>query len=102
MKQPVEIEIMGHRITVASEDGEVHVREAAQLVDLQMRQLASAQPPTSTVQLALLAALNLASECWKLREQREASENMIDRLSRRMLERLSRLTVGVVRKEINH
>ena len=90
MKQPVEIEIMGHRITVASEDGEAHVRETAQLVDLQMRELARVQPPTSTLQLALLAALNLASECWKLRQQRETLENTINRLSQRMLDRLSR------------
>ena len=90
MKQPVEIEILGHRITVASEDGESHVRQTAHMVDSQMRELASAQPPTSTLQLAFLAALNLASECWKLRQQKEDLENTIDRLSQRMLERLSR------------
>jgi cell division protein ZapA (FtsZ GTPase activity inhibitor) len=90
MKQPVDVEIMGHRITVASDDGEAHVRQIAAIVDVQMRQLASGQSPGSTLQLALLTALNLASECWKLQVEQKQLEKTINRLSERMLERLRR------------
>ena len=88
MKLPVEVEIMGQRLTVASDDGESHVRQVAGLVDQEMRQLAIAQPPSSTLQLALLTALNLASEYWKLQQQHEQLKQNINRLSQRMLARL--------------
>ena len=88
MKRPVEVEIMGQRLTVASDDGEAHVQQVAALVDQHMRELASHQPPTSTLQLALLTALNIASEYWKLQSQQEEVSQTINRLSKRVLARL--------------
>jgi cell division protein ZapA len=83
MKEPVEVEILGQRLTVASDDGPVHVREVARLVDEQLRRLSDAHRSVSSVHLALLAALNMGSELSKLRGE-------IDRVNER-LRKLSEL-----------
>jgi cell division protein ZapA len=88
-KHPIEVEIMGQRFTVASEDGEEHVRKVAKYVNEHMRRLGANQRVANT-QLALLAALNIASEYWKLRESEEDLHQRVDRISQRVLTQLKR------------
>ena len=90
MKRPLDVEIMGQRLTVASDDGDEHVRQVAEYVDQQMRQLAGRLTAASTMQLALLTALNIASEYWKLQHEQEDMHRTINRLSQRVLARLER------------
>ena len=90
MKQPFDVEIMGQRLTVASDEDNEHVRRAADYVDQQMRQLADGRGGASIVQLALLTALNIASEYWKLHQDQEELQRTINRLSQRVLARLER------------
>lgn len=84
MKQPVEVVILGHRLTVTSDDGADHVREVVAYVDEQMRILAAGRAPATIVQLALLTALNMASELRKVSQEREELQRLIDRLSDRV------------------
>jgi cell division protein ZapA len=88
-RQPVEVEIMGQRFTVASDDGEDHVRKVARYVNEEMRRLSEGRRVAST-QLALLAALNIASEYWKLRESQEDLSQRVDQMSQRVLAQLKR------------
>jgi cell division protein ZapA len=90
MRPPLEVEIMGQRLTVASDDGEEHVRQVARYVDQQMRQLAEARPPVATLQLALVTALNIASEYRKLQHQQEELCQKVDRMAQRLVARLER------------
>lgn len=80
----VEVEIMGQRLTVASDEGEAHVRRVAVYVDGRMRQLADGRATTAMGDLALLTALNIASEYWKLQDQQEELHRTINRLSERV------------------
>lgn len=80
---------MGQRFTVASDDGEEHVRKVAKYVNEHMRRLGANQRVANT-QLALLAALNIASEYWKLRESEEDLQQRVDRISQRVLAQLKR------------
>jgi cell division protein ZapA len=89
MKRALDVEIMGQRLTVASDDGDDHVRRVAEYVDQQMRQLASGPRPASMMQLAMLTALNIASEYWKLQQEQEELHRTIHRLSQRVLARLA-------------
>jgi len=84
MKQPVDVVILGHRLTVTSDDGVDHVREVAAYVDERMRSLAGGRAPTTIVQLALLTAMNMASEFRKASAEREELQRVIDRLSVRV------------------
>ena len=90
MRQPVDVEIMGQRLTVTSDDGEEHVRQVAAFVDQQVRQLARGASTTVTMNLVLLTALNIASEYWKLQAEQEEVQQTINRLSRRVSSRLGR------------
>jgi cell division protein ZapA (FtsZ GTPase activity inhibitor) len=63
LRNPVEVEIMGQRLTVASDDSEDHVQKVAKYVNEQMHRLSAGQR-IPTTQAALLAALNIASEYW--------------------------------------
>jgi len=87
---------MGHRLTVTSDDGADHVREVADDVDREMRQLAEGRGPTTMVQLALITALNVASKYRKLSSEQEELHRVIDRLSKRVSQPTSgdKRTVG--------
>lgn len=89
LRPPVEVEIMGQRFTVASDDTEDHVRKVANYVSEHMRRLSQGQR-TATTQVALLAALNIASEYWKLQESQEDLHQRVDRISQRVLAQLKR------------
>ena len=86
----VEVEIMGQRLTVASDEAEVHVRRVAGYVDGQMRQLAAGRASAGMADLALQTALNIASEYWKLQDQQEEVYRFIDRLSERVRAQLGK------------
>jgi cell division protein ZapA len=89
LRHPVEVEIMGQRFTVASDDSEEHVRKVADYVSEHMQRLGRGQR-SATTQVALLAALNIASEYWKLRESQEDLDQRVDRISQRVLAQLKR------------
>ena len=84
MKRPVEIEILGQRLTVASDDGEAHAREIAESVDTKARELWKQYPRASLVQIALLTALNAASEYWRLDHDRKDTDQRIERLTQQL------------------
>ena len=88
MKRPVEVEVMGQRLTVTSDDSEAHVRQVASYVDGQIRRLAERRAMTTPVDLVLLTALNIASEYWKLQLEQEELYQTISRLSKRVLAQL--------------
>ncbi len=75
---------MGQSFTVASNEGEEHLRKVAALVDTKMRELSSGAHAVTTVNVAILAALNIASEYEKLKDQQQVVEHTIDRLSLRV------------------
>lgn len=78
---------MGQRFTVSSDDGEDHVRKVANYVNEHMRRLSEGHKVAAS-RVALLAALNIASEYWKLRESQEDLEQRVDRISQRVLSQL--------------
>ncbi|HVN84370.1 MAG TPA: cell division protein ZapA [Candidatus Binatia bacterium] len=84
MKQEVDVVILGQSLTVTSDDGADHVRDAARYVDDTMRSVAAGGRAVATLDIALLAALNIASEYQKLKSEYEQLTQTIDRLSRRL------------------
>jgi cell division protein ZapA (FtsZ GTPase activity inhibitor) len=84
MANPVEVVIMGQTFSVTSDDGEEHVRQVATLVDRTMRDIAGGGKVVSSYTAAVLAALNIASECQKLRQDVALVQAAIDRLTQRL------------------
>ena len=84
MAQPIEVVIMGQTYSVASDDGEEHVRWVANYVDGKMREIAAGGKVVSSYTAAVLTALNIASECQKLRQNAAEIDVVIDRLTARL------------------
>jgi len=81
----VTVEIYRKRYTFAcqGEDEAEQIRSAASLVDEKMRRVEEEQHPASALQTAILAALNLVDELFRLRSEFDAAEtNIADRTSR--------------------
>ena len=84
MKQAVDVVILGQPLTVTSDDSPEHVQAVARYVDGTMRAVAAAGRAVATLDVALLAALNIASEYQKLTMEHKQLTETIDRLSRRL------------------
>ena len=71
----VHVEIFGQTYTVKAGADPGYVEELAAYVDAQMREVGKTAGAVDSVRVAVLAALNLADECFRLRRQvREADE----------------------------
>lgn len=74
-KKRIEIMIDGRNFTVIGGDNEEYVRNLAYYVDKQIRDLSSKNERLSQTMAATLAALNIADELYKTREELSILEN---------------------------
>ena len=72
MSSSKKIQIYGKTYSLKSSSSEVDAEEVAGYLDSRMRELATARSKTSTLDLAILAALNIAQELLELKGQTEA------------------------------
>ncbi|MFT9848932.1 cell division protein ZapA [Aneurinibacillus sp. REN35] len=70
-KERVVVEIYGQYYTMKGDSSSSHMRMVAGYVDDKMRKIASANPRLDTNKLAVLAALNMADEYFRLRLEYE-------------------------------
>jgi cell division protein ZapA len=84
MRQTVEVEVFGQALAVASDDGEAHLRRVAAEVDQRMRAAAAATRSASSLAVAVVTALNIASEYQKLKTEHARLQEAIDRLAARL------------------
>jgi len=79
-----------YTLALAREQTPEHVQQVAQLVDESMRQVSQTHRSPSPLQAAILAALNLVDELFKLQTDYQAAETAIT-------QRTSRLTASLGR-----
>jgi cell division protein ZapA len=84
VKRPVDVEIMGQKFTLRSEEEEIYVRKLAGYVDGKMQEVIKTTQPLAKFNLAMLTALNIADEYHRLEERYEAVVNRLSRLSNRL------------------
>lgn len=70
----VKIEIYGQSYNVAAEGNEDHIRELGEYVDVKMRTASQAAQTVDSVKVAVLAALNIADEMFRLRDRQQQLE----------------------------
>ena len=79
----VHVEIFGQTYTVKAGADPGYVEELAAYVDAQMREVGRTAGAVDSVRVAVLAALNLADECFRLRRQvRDGDEKAAARVER--------------------
>jgi cell division protein ZapA len=73
----IPVEILGQRYPVSTALDPEYVERLASIVDERMRHAADATPGAASLQLAILAALNIADELLRCRESRTQTRDEI-------------------------
>ena len=74
----IEVEIFGSHYTVKGDADPEYVRQLARFVDEKMRTLARKAPSSmSSQKIAVLAAINIADDLFKLRQRQQDVETLI-------------------------
>lgn len=82
------IQIYGKTYSLKSSSDQMNMEEVAAYVDAKMRELAAARSKTSSADLAVLAALNIAQELIELQKQNDVNDKSHEEKIGRMIEAL--------------
>ncbi len=81
----VRVQIFGSEYRIASETDPEHIRKVASYIDQKMREVASALALRTRSTVAVLTAVNLADELFKIEEE----SRQIDQISREKADQLA-------------
>ncbi|MGA2411698.1 MAG: cell division protein ZapA [Candidatus Binataceae bacterium] len=82
MMKGVNVEIMGQSLIVASDGGDEWTRYLAATVDDKIKQIRAGGKNVNSINLVILAALNLAEELERLRQDHHALLTHLESLNR--------------------
>ncbi len=88
MKKQTEVRIFGQTYTIAGEGDEKYVSDLARYVDNKMKGLSKSAKNVPPNKLALLAAVNITHELFKLREEKETKDRVVETKTKDMIERI--------------
>jgi cell division protein ZapA len=92
MKSLVRVEILGREYNIRSDEGEERVQKIAQYVDEKLRKTSEISKTTSTLNAAILAAMDIANEYFEALEGRanlRQRAEEIETKSGRLIERIN-------------
>ena len=95
MASSKKIQIYGKTYSLKSSSSEVDAEEVAAYVDSRLKELANVRGKTSTLDLAILAALNIAQELMELKNQAGAKEEAEGEKLRQLVEALDKELQGI-------
>ena len=79
MTKTIDVEIYGQRYSINGEADESYVKQLADMVDKQMKQVAAGMRSATPAKLAVLAAFNLAQELMESERKSRQGEADADR-----------------------
>lgn len=89
MTKSVDVEIFGGTYSIKGEADPEYVRQLARFVDEKMRTLAQRSPSTVSAQrIAVLAAVNMADELYRLKNRQRKVEEMVHKKTGDLFEML--------------
>jgi cell division protein ZapA len=84
-----EVKILGQRYKVRSDEGEDYIQELASFVNDQIADVQKSSKSVATHNVAILAALNIADDLFKLRDQDAQFQKEVKERIRRILKLIS-------------
>ncbi len=88
MKKVAELKIDGRTLVVKSEEGEGHIRKVEEYLNTKIEEVKEGSKAVSTLDIALLAALNITGEAIKAKETLETlgrrAEELTELIDRRL------------------
>ena len=73
MKKEIEIKVLGQKFIVRSESSEEYIAQVAQFVDQKMTEVMRGSKSVASLNVAILAAMNIADEFLRYKSQKEGS-----------------------------
>lgn len=86
MKNLIRIEIWGREYTVKSDEGEERVKNIADYVNRKIKEISESRQTVSTLNVAILAALNIANDYFEAVEHQKTLSQDIESRSGRLIE----------------
>ena len=80
----IEVYILGQKYTIKGDASEEHIRKLASFVDEKLKEVHNNAPNISPVKASILAALNIADELFKLRDEQEEMDKYIEEKTQRL------------------
>lgn len=77
-KKRVEVEICGDKYIIKGDADHKHILQVADYVDIKMNMIAQRSPHLTVKQVAVLAALNIADELYKLQDDYDKMLQVLD------------------------
>ncbi len=74
MKRSVKVDIFGHDYVLKSDSDDNHIQRVADLVDEKMKEVSATTNSKTVLNIAILAALNIADEYLKIKDERKQAE----------------------------
>lgn len=74
MKRSVKVDIFGHDYVLKSDSDDNHIQRVADLVDEKMKEVSASTNSKTVLNIAILAALNIADEYLKIKDERGLAE----------------------------
>lgn len=89
MKNLVRVEILGREYTVKSDEGEERVKNIAAYVNGKIKEVSESSQTVSTLNLAILAALNIANDYFEAVEGQKSFWQSVEARSGRLIEMIN-------------
>jgi cell division protein ZapA len=96
----VEIKVFGQTYTVKTDAEEDHIQEVARYVNEKMEEILKKTRSVSTLNVAILTALNIADDLLKEREYRKALLREVEVKSQNLAEKIDMKIVGKEAKKV--
>ena len=71
MKKTTEISIMGQKFMIKSDSNDDYIRRVAEFVDMKINEVMQSTKSVASLNVAILAAMNIADEYFKFRKDRD-------------------------------
>ena len=96
----VEIKVFGQTYTVKTDVEEAHIQKVAQYVNEKMEEILKKTRSVSTLNVAILTALNIADDLMEERELRKALLREVEIKSKNLVEKIDMKIVGKEAKKV--
>ncbi len=86
MKNVIRLEILGREFTIRSDEGEERVKKIGEYVNQKIQEITNDGKTVSTLNAAILAALNIANEYFELQERQKVLTRSVEDKSGHLVE----------------
>ena len=90
MKKRFDIHVLGHEVSVLSDAGDEHVANVVNYINRKADEIEKASKNVPTVNVAILVALNIADELYRLKGEKESIFSQLETKSNDLINYIDR------------